>query len=209
MVGVINPNDTHNVDVQREFLENGTTTFQLSPGEPFPEEGGPAPSGSSTPEATESPAAESGGGGPALSPGAIAGIAIGGFAAIVGAIALIYICGRKGGIEKGYRRSQAPPPSAMVETGDQGHTPYDQSQKSPVPTQATFSTYGLPGGNPDAYRSDSPAQFSGMGSPHTSYQGHPSPAYPGYVSVEQQQPMYFEAPNSQAPVELPDTTAHR
>lgn len=117
------------------------------------------------------------------------------------AVALIYFCGRKGGIAKGYRRSarvsQAPPSIVEARYADsQNHphhsyTPYDNPPKSPPPPSTyTNSTYGGPPGSggmypPDPYgRTRSPNQFGEMGgsSPHASYLGgHPSPGHPPHV----------------------------
>ena len=193
-------------------MTNGTTTFQLSPGEPFPAEGpdevpGDDETGDGNGSGGGGGGGESGGGGSGLSAGAIAGIAIGGVAVLLIGVAMVYFCGRKGGIEKGYRRSrhasQAMPPNNMVEAqyADDGrqnqnrntyqsqshpYNPYDQPPsegggmpKSPPPGSTyTNSTYGGP---PDAYaRARSPNQLSEMGSPHNSYvhPGHPSPGHP-------------------------------
>ncbi|RYP63301.1 hypothetical protein DL771_009333 [Monosporascus sp. 5C6A] len=209
MIGVINPNRTRTLDEQVEFVNNGTTTFQLSPGEPFPPEGAPPPpAGDSydetpadSPPATDDP--EEGGGG--LAPGAIAGIAIGAAAVLIIAVALVYVCGRKGGIEKGYRRSRVSPSSAaappsMIEAHyhddhNRSHSPYfgvagGLTPKSPPPPSThTSSIYGgMPNSGtfaPDPYRSRSPNQLSEIGSPHTSYlSSQPSPGFvpPGFGS---------------------------
>ena len=199
-------NSTHNVSVQKEFVLNGTTTFQLSPGEPFPAEGRDPVPGEDDDSGSGGGNGDSGGGGggSGLSGGAIAGIAIGGAAVVLIAVALVYFCGRKGGIEKGYRSSarvSQMPPSGMVEAHyvDDGrqqthsYNPYDQHgdtgggpKSPPPPSTYTNSTYGGPPGSggiyaPDPYnRARSPNQHSEMGSPHNSYitPGHPSPGYP-------------------------------
>lgn len=155
----------------------------------------------------------SGPGGGGLAPGAIAGIAIGGAAVVIIGIGLVYVCGRKGGIEKGYRRSgrasQMPPPIVEAHYVDDyphnGDTrpspfgsPYANASKSPPPpSNYTASTYGGPP-PPDPFnRSRSPkppSEIGGYGhghSPHTSYigprqpsPGHPPQAYPNrYVDI--------------------------
>ncbi|KAI1384817.1 uncharacterized protein F4822DRAFT_374273 [Hypoxylon trugodes] len=174
MVGVINPNDTFTLAIQKEFVNN--STFQLSPGEDFPDEG-------STPD--DDSTSGNGSGKHSLSGGAIAGIAIGGAAVVAIIVALVYLCGRKGGIEKGYRRSKVPTtiPPQMIEANY-----YDNGTKSPPPMPSPYSvTYAEP------YRSASPTAWgSQMGSPHNSYMGHPSPGYapapygPGMPGHEQQ-----------------------
>ncbi|RYP41902.1 hypothetical protein DL767_000731 [Monosporascus sp. MG133] len=205
MIGVINPNRTHTREEQVEFVTNGTTTFQLSPGEPFPAEGEPPSEGDSNDDAAGSPpptddSSEGGGGlssegGGGLAPGAIAGIAIGGAAVVVIVVALVYVCGRKGGIEKGYRRSRVSPSAAaaapsMIEAHyhddhSLSHSPYFgvggglPPKSPPPPSTHTNSIYGMPSSAtyaPDPYRSRSPNQLSDMASSHTSYIGsHPSP----------------------------------
>ncbi|RYP00808.1 hypothetical protein DL764_006412 [Monosporascus ibericus] len=220
MIGVINPNRTRTREEQVEFVTNGTTTFQLSPGEPFPAEGeppsgedsyddpaySPPPTDDSSEGSSESSSEDSSEGGGGLAPGAIAGIAIGGAAVIIFAVALVYVCGRKGGIEKGYRRSRVSPsataaaPPSMIEAHYQddhnlSHSPYYgvggglPPKSPPPPSTHTSSIYGgMPNSGtfaPDPYRSRSPNQLSEIGSPHTSYiSGHPSPGFvpPGFGS---------------------------
>ncbi|KAI1759020.1 hypothetical protein GGR53DRAFT_184251 [Hypoxylon sp. FL1150] len=212
MVGVINPNDTFTLAIQKEFQEN--STFQLSPGEAFPDEGSPSSTTTSSgvPASTSSWTAAStnlptgsDSTNTSLSGGAIAGIVIGVAAVIVIVVALVYVCGRKGGIEKGYRQSiarSALPLSQMVDTG------YENGPKSP-PLNSAYSL--------SSYRSLSPAAAwtSQMGSPHTSYVArHSSPGFPQYgpignpYSPVQEEQTYLEAPDTQkqpppSPVELP------
>ncbi|RYO76591.1 hypothetical protein DL766_005504 [Monosporascus sp. MC13-8B] len=216
MIGVINPNRTRTRDEQVEFVTNGTTTFQLSPGEPIPAEGGPPPGGDSDDDAASPPppADNSSEGGGGLAPGAIAGIAVGGAAVLIIGVALVYVCGRKGGIEKGYRRSRVSPsaavaaPPSMIEAHyhdehSRSHSPYFgvggglPPKSPPPPSTHTSSIYGgMPNSGtyaPDPYRSRSPNQLSDMGSPHTSYLGgHSSPGFapPGFGSPRlNQEPM--------------------
>ncbi|RYP52327.1 hypothetical protein DL769_010701 [Monosporascus sp. CRB-8-3] len=224
MIGVINPNRTRTLEEQVELVTNGTTTFQLSPGEPFPAEGGPPPGGDYDDDAAGSPpptndSSEGGGG---LAPGAIAGIAIGGAAVLIIVVTLVYVCGRKGGIEKGYRRSRVSPSSAaaaappsMIEAHyhddhGQSHSPYFgvggglPPKSPPPPSTHTSSIYGsMPNSGtyaPDPYRSRSPNQLSEMGSPHTSYiGGHPSP---GFVPAGFGSPRLNQEPMSPGPAEL-------
>ncbi|KAI0835642.1 hypothetical protein F5Y06DRAFT_305850 [Hypoxylon sp. FL0890] len=210
MVGVINPNETFTLDIQKEFVAN--STFQLSPGEEFPAESTPTStttSGSApTSTSTDSTDPGNGSGGASLSGGAIAGIAIGGVAVVAIIGALIYLCGRKGGIEKGYRRSTMAggPPPPMIEASYN-----DNGPKSP-PMSSPYGMYS------DPYRSPSPTVWSSqMGSPHTSYLGQPSPGFPPYAGGSPHLPVqgqqYFEAPDSQRypagpPAELPASPGH-
>lgn len=104
MIGVINPNATETYDIQLEYAENAT--FQMTPGEAFPSEtgssSGSAPTSTSSSSSSSSSASSSSHHG--LSTGAIAGIAIGGAAVLVLAAALVYLCGRRGGLDKAYNR---------------------------------------------------------------------------------------------------------
>ncbi|KAI1469232.1 uncharacterized protein F4812DRAFT_323070 [Daldinia caldariorum] len=204
MVGVINPNETFTLDIQKAFVQNAT--FQLSPGEQFPDESSPsstAGSGNNSPTSTPGASSDNSSGRATLSSGAIAGIAIGGVAAIAIIAALVYLCGRKGGIEKGYRRSTlintAPP--QVVEANYNDYGPKSPAIGSPYPPSYV-----------DPYRAASPgAMVSPVGSPHNSYLGHPSPGYPAYAPVsptfpKQDQPALYEAPADTQPsavAELP------
>lgn len=164
-------NGTHNLDIQKEYQK--LVTFQLSPGEAFPDES-PPPVNPSDPSATPTPTAiaSDSGSSSGLSPGAIAGIAVGGAAVLIGAIALIYVCGRKGGIEKGYRRSTVAPttPAPMIEANyPDGYGP----AKSPIPPNSPY------GAQSDTWRSSmtpshTPSHFSpNLASPHNSFMGQP------------------------------------
>jgi hypothetical protein len=111
MIGVINPNATQSFAAQMAYAEN--VTYQLAPGEPFPSEtptGLPRPTSTSGSNSGGGDGGDSdgGGGGGGLSTGAIAGIAIGAAAVLIIAAALIYLCGRRGGFEKAYRKSGLP-----------------------------------------------------------------------------------------------------
>ncbi|RYP24970.1 hypothetical protein DL765_000198 [Monosporascus sp. GIB2] len=214
MIGVINPNRTRTREEQVEFVTNGTTKFQLSPGEPLPPEGDSDDDAASPPPPADNPSDNPSEGGGGLAPGAIAGIAVGGAAVLIIGVALVYVCGRKGGIEKGYRRSRVSPsaavaaPPSMIEAHyhdehSPGHSPYFgvggglPPKSPPPPSTHTNSIYGsMPNSGtyaPDPYRSRSPNQHSDMGSPHTSYLGgHPSPGFapPGFGSPRlNQEPM--------------------
>lgn len=131
MIGVINPNDTQTLDVQLEYTMN--TTTQMVPGDPLPSETAQA-----TPGATSTSGASSGSSShhssAPLSPGAIAGISIGGAVVILIAATLLYLCGRRGGLDKAYNRqsrhAMAPPPVSEIK--------YNPSAKSPG--QETFAT---------------------------------------------------------------------
>lgn len=109
MVGVINPNASESLAVQRQLAEN--SSFMLQPGEAWPSESTPDPFSSSasptptsrsssstsapTAAATTTVAAVSTNHSSSLSSGGIAGIAIGAAAVAILAAALLYLCGRQ------------------------------------------------------------------------------------------------------------------
>ncbi|TVY45693.1 hypothetical protein LSUB1_G000420 [Lachnellula subtilissima] len=111
MVGVINPNDTQTLEIQKAHAKNATIAF--SPSESFPIESASSRSSSAptsifsssssgttatntaTATPTSTPTAAAAVSKPALSTGAIAGIAVGGAAVLVLAGAFIYLCGRQ------------------------------------------------------------------------------------------------------------------
>ncbi|KAK0656703.1 hypothetical protein B0T16DRAFT_452244 [Cercophora newfieldiana] len=131
MVGVVNPTKEMTLETQKEFAAN--SSLQLVPGEPFPSE---TLKPTNTPTATPAPGSDSangqkdGGssndatkdsGNSGLGTGAIAGIAIGAAAVLVLGAGIIYLCGRRGGFERAYRKGFQPggphasiPPGAMV-----------------------------------------------------------------------------------------------
>ncbi|CAG8951291.1 hypothetical protein HYFRA_00008040, partial [Hymenoscyphus fraxineus] len=95
MVGVVNPNTTHTLEIQKQFAANAS--FYFSPGESFPPEVKDAiPGATQTGSASSSTATvvaashhES------LGTEAIVGIVIGAVAVLLLAGALIYVCGRQ------------------------------------------------------------------------------------------------------------------
>lgn len=135
MVGVINPNATQTYDIQLDYAKNAS--YQMTPGEAFPSE----TASSSSPSSSANAASGTTSGSSAnnhhvLSTGAIAGIAIGGAAVLILAAALLYLCGRRGGLDKAYgRRSQA-----TVLQGPMGPMPDAKYGGPRSPGQETFQT---------------------------------------------------------------------
>ena len=180
-------NETWTLAVQTQFVNNAT--LQLTPGEPFPSE---TASSSGAPSATATSSAGGSGSdsdsdshhhGSSLSGGAIAGIAIGGAAVVVLAAALIYLCGRRGGLDKAYhRQSRSSLPAPMVEAK---FTPKSPGQETFATTQ--YST--PPGNDPYGHGAQSPplvhpGHYSMTGSPppmspeyQAQYNPHPSPGF--------------------------------
>ncbi|KAF7515347.1 hypothetical protein G7054_g14622 [Neopestalotiopsis clavispora] len=198
MVGAINPNSTYSLAAQKAALAD--VKYQLSPGEPIPAEASSTGTGlgsTSTPVSSGSTEHHS-----SLSAGAIAGIAIGGAVVLIGAVALIWFCGRKGGIEKGYRKSAVanPPSASMMESN------YNGMPKSPPPPMYRDSSYYAQSEAP--HRSMSPNQWSQTGSPHLSYAGYPSPGLESRWSDVHGQPTEPPKAVSPGPVELMGNTHH-
>ncbi|KAF5000316.1 hypothetical protein FGRMN_1860 [Fusarium graminum] len=204
MMGVVNPSKNETL---AGYLKNAEgVDRQLVPGDPWPtEEGFPEPSstsGSSSDEPSDDDNNSSGGHKKSLSTGAIAGIAVGGAAVLLLAGALLYLCGRRGGFDKAYRKSfrnSAPPPPPVVE----------QSIYSPHPSVADpWAAQKSPGLMASHYGQQSPPM-----SPHQSlaYGTHPGmvDGTPGSY-YDYQKPQMGASPSTTpkpaepiAPVELP------
>lgn len=131
MIGVINPNETQTLDVQLAYTKN--TTTQMVPGDPLPSETAAGTAATAT-SGSSSGSGSHGHSSASLSPGAIAGIAIGGSVVVLIAATLLYLCGRRGGLDKAYNRqsrhTMPPPPVSEVK--------YNAGAKSPG--QETFAT---------------------------------------------------------------------
>ncbi|KAH7114660.1 hypothetical protein EDB81DRAFT_767808 [Dactylonectria macrodidyma] len=115
MMGVVNPSRNETLDGWLEKANDVDT--QLTPGEPFPtEEGFKTSTTSAAPDSTTSATPDPTGGSSnnpgdenghshGLSAGAVAGIAIGGAAVLILTMGIIYLCGRRGGFDKAYRKT--------------------------------------------------------------------------------------------------------
>lgn len=200
MIGVVNPTANETFDAQMTYAEK--VQFQLKPGDPWPSEtAGEQPSetqgsgykGSDSTDSNSNSGSQKSDDHPHLSAGAIAGIAIGGAAVLVLAAALIYICGRRGGFDKAYRKSVGGPLTSpgvpqgpMAEGSYAGVGIIPGNPKSPG--QTSFSTYS---GAPDqeAYRSLTT-------SPQQPYYNGPQHGTPPPISgvVHQGYPVYHNAP---------------
>lgn len=175
MIGVINPNATQTLDVQLEYTMN--TTTQVVPGDPLPSETAKGSSG-----ATPTSGASSGSDGhshssASLSAGAIAGIAIGGAVVVLIAATLLYLCGRRGGLDKAYNRQSR---HAMAPA--MGEVKYNPGAKSPGQETFATTTYSVTPSN----------------DPYQHHQGHSmSQGLPGYsVNSGSPPPMSVHSQNS-------------
>lgn len=156
MIGVINPNSTETYDIQLSYADNAT--YQMTPGQAFPTETASSSSTGSTSTGSTTPSSDSH---HSLSAGAIAGIAIGGAAVIVLAAALLYLCGRRGGMDRAYgRRNQGnafndPMQSAKYVAGPAG-------PRSPGQETFTTTAYSVtPSNDPFQMQMQQPGQFGG------------------------------------------------
>lgn len=169
MIGVVNPNGTETLDLQEQYAMNATT--QIAPGQPFPSE---TLNPTHTPTATGAGAADTGGAGNdghGLSAGAIAGVAIGGAAVLILVGALVFLCGRKGGLDMAYGRNRHTfPPPMVQETKNSPHNPKSPGQETCSTAQYSISTAN------DPYRAISPRTYSS--SPPTI--GAVTPIHPAY-----------------------------
>jgi plastocyanin len=162
MIGVINPNATESLQVQRQFAKN--STFQLNPGEPFPAEAASTmasltmpPSSTATSTSSTSPSSSPSSTPPAsshsgLSTGAIVGIAIGAAAVALLAAALFFYIGRTQSYKHALNRQSA----TVTSSGPGSHYPPEMLEHR-----------GSPFASP----------MSGMRSPHS----HDGP--PGYANA--------------------------
>ncbi|KAK4175117.1 hypothetical protein QBC36DRAFT_355544 [Triangularia setosa] len=182
MIGVINPNSTATFDAQLALASQAK--LQLEPGEPFPTESarnGPTSTSSPVPDPGNNNNGGGGGGSTGLAPGAIAGIAIGAAAVVILAAVLLYLCGRRGGFDKAYRKSfGAPAPVAGVGRRENSMVEANYGNNPKSPGSGT-----VPGFGNDTYN------HFGQGSPVVGgggYQGMvgsaPNSAHPAYVTQQ-------------------------
>ncbi|KAK4673195.1 hypothetical protein QC763_109685 [Podospora pseudopauciseta] len=173
MIGVINPNSTATFDAQLALASQAK--LQLEPGEPFPTE-----SAKNGPTASPVPSGDNdndnGGGG--LAPGAIAGIAIGAAAVVVLAAVLLYLCGRRGGFDKAYRKSFAGTGRGNSMAEAASYNPKSPGGGGTVPGFGDGGVYGQFGQHGSPVVGGGGGYHAGMGS------SPPGSAHPGYVSQQ-------------------------
>lgn len=183
MIGVINPNATQTLDVQLAFTKNSTS--QVVPGDPLPSETAAGTAGATPTSGTSSGSGSHSHSSPPLSAGAIAGISIGGAVVLLIAATLLYLCGRRGGLDKAYNRqsrnAMAPPVNEVKYTpaakspGQEtfatttysvtpSNDPYQQHQGHGVP-QGAAPRYSAHGGSPPPMSVHSQNSYQHYGSP--------------------------------------------
>ncbi|GKT41941.1 putative GPI-anchored cupredoxin [Colletotrichum spaethianum] len=176
MIGVINEsqNSTKTLDKQLEAALPLTT--QILPGESFPvESDAPKPtSGSGSSASSDGNGAVINNYHHSLSGGQIAGIVVGSLAFLLLGGGLIYLCGRRGGLDRAYRRAsnvyqaQPPQPSQPAVT----EVNYVTRPKTPTVQEWRSSHYSAFSGGP--YHDSTPTgQFSPPRSPQPNGFFHP------------------------------------
>lgn len=186
MIGVINPNATTSLEVQRNEAEK--STFMLQPGENWPDESSPpgaeshsssysrtSPTASPTASTTGAPvsatsaAAAAVAGHHGLSAGAIAGIAIGSALVLLMAAALVYLCGRNRALSDIIHPRRAQPHSGDFGGGVVQHAQADSKHMSGMTMMSSPGEFG-------AYNPHS-AALPGYIGPHNMVQSSPQMPY--------------------------------
>ncbi|KIW69273.1 hypothetical protein PV04_05156 [Phialophora macrospora] len=168
MVGVINPNASVSLEIQKEYAAN--SSFMLLPGEPWPDESNPYETTSTSTAtaiyttsltATWSPtpttASTSVSAPPAtatsepseshsskLSTGAIAGIAIGGAAVVLAAAGLLFFCGRRSRRQAKSQQPTGPATPAMGPTHPPAYVPPPANYGYMSPSNKHMSMTAMP-----------------------------------------------------------------
>jgi len=214
MMGIVNPSKNETLE---GLLKNAKDVdYQLRPGDEWPKEED-NPTSTATPGKNDDSSnsdSDNGGGKKSLSTGAIAGIAVGGAAVLLLAGALLYLCGRRGGFDKAYRKSfrnsAVPPGPSVVESSIYSPqqsvadpwaaqkspglvaTPYGHTQSPPISPHQSLAYGTHPGmvnqdGSPMMYQDGQQYQY------HEHYAPPPMAASPATTPK----------PQEVAPVELP------
>ncbi|OHE96936.1 extracellular serine-rich protein [Colletotrichum orchidophilum] len=200
MIGVINENSTQTLDKQLEAALPLTT--QILPGEPFPTE-------SDAPKATNGGSSSSDNSAVinnyhhSVTGGQIAGIIIGSLAFLLLGGLLVYLCGRRGGINRAYRRTSTAyrvpyPPSSQPTITEIN---YSMQPKSPA-TQGWRSSHYSAFSGPYRDHATPTAQFSPQLSPQPTGFPHPVNGMQTYFDprISSVAPSdVAEAPDNQAP----------
>ncbi|OQV11044.1 hypothetical protein CLAIMM_14949, partial [Cladophialophora immunda] len=209
MVGVINPNATQSIQVQKQYAAN--SSFMLEPGESWPPEEDPFATTSTststatatytttfttstlspTPTATTATPVASESSHSSLSSGAIAGIAIGGAAVVIAAAVLLFFCGRRSRSKDGGGGNQPTPstpamgpmnsPPAYLPPNNYGYMSPTQKHMSVTSMPAATDAFGNAIPNPGGMYPYPPAFPQG-------YPPHQQMAPPLMASPGQAQP---------------------
>ncbi|KAF5023643.1 hypothetical protein F66182_4312 [Fusarium sp. NRRL 66182] len=218
MMGVVNPTKNETLDDWQERAKD--VDFQLRPGDPWPTEedfpSATADPGASDEESTDDSGSDSDGGGggkKGLSTGAIAGIAVGGAAVLLLAGALLYLCGRRGGFDKAYRKgfrsSVGPPGPPVTETQYASPNPTVADPWAPAKSPGLMATSYTQSPPLSPHQSlpygTHPGMVSQDGTPMSYYDPHPTQYsdHHHYGAVAASPASSPKPPDQIAPVELP------
>ncbi|KAK3383186.1 hypothetical protein B0T24DRAFT_661739 [Lasiosphaeria ovina] len=196
MVGVINPTDNETLDVQEQYAKNSSQHF--APGEPFPSEGTSKSVSASTPTTASTPpavvgstvtpqvtsqgqGAGSGGESSGLSQGAIAGIAVAAAAIALLGACLIYLFGRRGGLQHKAAEHQSAAPMREVNNYCNGGHPPGSPGLASLSTFSGCASFGPapPQYGPPVPSSSPPPMNPGSQYRFSDYQGKAFPGGPG------------------------------
>ncbi|KIY03033.1 uncharacterized protein Z520_01499 [Fonsecaea multimorphosa CBS 102226] len=219
MVGVINPNATQSIQVQKQYAAN--SSFMLEPGQSWPAEEDPFATTSTststatatytttfttstlsptpTPTTSATPTAvASGSGHSTLSSGAIAGIAIGGAAVVIAAAVLLFFCGRGSRHKDGGNPPTPSTPAAMVGPLTSQPPAYIPTTNYGYtsPTQKHMSVTTMP--STDAFGNAIPIPNGGGGMfphPHAHPQAFPQ-GYPAHQHQQMPPPQWPPSPSN-------------
>ncbi|KAF7958826.1 hypothetical protein EAE96_002358 [Botrytis aclada] len=197
MIGVINANSTQTFTNQLENAKN--SSLQFSPGENFPVEAAASTSSSARPTSTsssgDSPSTTTSGStiivtdsspssssSSKLSPGAIAGIAIGASALVLLASALLYLCGRQRTIKEIIHHNSRPSNTTSHIHPNPHHPggPNPQSYIAPSATLSETTYYNKPRHLMTENEIRGLGQFSGAGSENHSHLSESNIGSEGY-----------------------------
>jgi len=158
----------------------GEATFVLSPGEPWPAEGGTPPNPDSSSSASSSSTTQGSGSGTKLSAGAIAGIVIGGVIALALIGLLFFFVGRKKGTGETKTGAQTAnfQEAALMNSQTPGseHPPlYQDPRYSVVPAAAPVDHKATFPGAPPPPMSENPNRMSEL--PAANYNQQPVEIY--------------------------------
>ena len=170
MVGVINPNSSVSLQLQKQLAS--TSEYMLLPGQPFPDEGSATTSGLTVPTSTSSPPATSSSGHPSLSGGAIAGIVIGAIVFVGILIALFYLLGRNKSLMATFKGERKPLTNSTTSRPDHVSKQDPGMQSLPYSQQGSFAPYM---GHQDMQAHSAYHRTVGGGMPYTNQHGAAPP----------------------------------
>jgi hypothetical protein len=213
MVGVINPNASTPLDRQRDLALNAS--YALSPGEPFPAEGSPAPEPPSSTSAPMFMPQSSANSGSKLGKGAIAGIAVAcSLVAILGLI-LFYFWGRFKGLRDEMHRKDSTivrtssphsprlrgtswwPPSWSAQQLAHQHEQSVMQQRSPAYTATETSPTTLQQRSPVYANTETLSPMSAHAKPDANFHNVNSNLPPAYYPTPLSSPMPELGPQNQ------------